>query len=103
MTDPARKPRERRWLSVEVVQTSSMDCGPAALKCLLEGYGVPISFGRPQDFDVSYASDGVIRGIRPARRILRRKVDDLETIPYPTAPVVPFTGIVHDRAGKHPR
>lgn len=40
------KPKERRWFAVEVVQTSTMDCGPAALKCLLEGYHVPISFGR---------------------------------------------------------
>lgn len=36
----------RRWLAPEVVQTSSMDCGPAALKCLLEGYGVAASYGR---------------------------------------------------------
>ncbi len=30
----------------EVVQTSSMDCGPAALKCLLEGFGTPVGYGR---------------------------------------------------------
>ncbi len=36
----------RRWLAPEVVQTSAMDCGPAALKCLLEGHGVPVSYGR---------------------------------------------------------
>lgn len=30
----------------EVVQTSAMDCGPAALKCLLEGFGIPVSYGR---------------------------------------------------------
>jgi ATP-binding cassette subfamily B protein len=30
----------------EVIQTSAMDCGPAALKCLLEGFGVPVSYGR---------------------------------------------------------
>lgn len=36
----------RRRLAVEVIQTSAMDCGPAALKCLLEGFGVPISYGR---------------------------------------------------------
>ena len=30
----------------EVVQTSAMDCGPAALKCLLEGHGVRASYGR---------------------------------------------------------
>lgn len=38
--------RQRAWLAPEVVQTSSMDCGPAALKCLLEGHGVPVSYGR---------------------------------------------------------
>ena len=31
--------RTRRLLAAEVVQTSAMDCGPAALKCLLEGFG----------------------------------------------------------------
>src|SRR4051794_12542924 len=36
----------RRWLAPEVVQTSSMDCGPAALKCLLEGFHIPVSYGR---------------------------------------------------------
>jgi ATP-binding cassette subfamily B protein len=46
MKDVADLPKERRFFAVEVVQTSTMDCGPAALKCLLEGYHVPISFGR---------------------------------------------------------
>ncbi len=36
----------RAWLAHEVVQTSSMDCGPAALKCLLAGYGIPAHYGR---------------------------------------------------------
>jgi ABC-type bacteriocin/lantibiotic exporter with double-glycine peptidase domain len=35
-----------RLLVPEVVQTSAMDCGPAALKCLLEGFGIPVSYGR---------------------------------------------------------
>jgi ATP-binding cassette subfamily B protein len=30
----------------EVIQTSAMDCGPAALKALLEGYRIPVSYGR---------------------------------------------------------
>jgi ABC-type bacteriocin/lantibiotic exporter with double-glycine peptidase domain len=30
----------------EVVQTSAMDCGPASLKCVLEGFGIPVSYGR---------------------------------------------------------
>lgn len=33
-------------MAPEVVQTSAMDCGPAALKCLLEGFAIPVSLGR---------------------------------------------------------
>jgi ABC-type bacteriocin/lantibiotic exporter with double-glycine peptidase domain len=40
------KTSPRRLLAAEVVQTSAMDCGPAALKSLLEGFGVPVSYGR---------------------------------------------------------
>jgi|HubBroStandDraft_1064217.scaffolds.fasta_scaffold00330_6 ABC-type bacteriocin/lantibiotic exporter with double-glycine peptidase domain len=35
-----------RLIVPEVVQTSAMDCGPAALKCLLEGFGISVSYGR---------------------------------------------------------
>ena len=40
------RPQRRRLLVPEVVQTSAMDCGPAALKCLLDGFGMPVSYGR---------------------------------------------------------
>lgn len=30
----------------EVIQSSAMDCGPAALKSLLEGFGVSVNYGR---------------------------------------------------------
>src|SRR5262249_46582308 len=36
----------RPFLAPEVIQTSEMDCGPAALKCLLEGFGVRTSYNR---------------------------------------------------------
>ncbi len=36
----------RRFLVPEVVQTSSMDCGPACLQCLLAGFGIEASYGR---------------------------------------------------------
>lgn len=39
-------PSRRRFWAPEVVQTSAMDCGPAALKCVLEGFGKPVSYGR---------------------------------------------------------
>lgn len=41
-----RPPRRRRLLAPEVIQTSAADCGPAALKCLLEGFGIHVSYGR---------------------------------------------------------
>ncbi len=38
--------RQRRWVVPKIVQTSAMDCGPAALKCLLEGFHIHASYGR---------------------------------------------------------
>lgn len=35
-----------RLIVPEVVQSSVMDCGPAALKCLCEGFGIQVSYGR---------------------------------------------------------
>jgi len=35
-----------RLLIPEIVQKSDMDCGPAALTCLLNGYGINASYGR---------------------------------------------------------
>jgi ABC-type bacteriocin/lantibiotic exporter with double-glycine peptidase domain len=39
----------RRIFAPEMVQTSSMDCGPASLKSLLEGFGISISYPRLQE------------------------------------------------------
>jgi ATP-binding cassette subfamily B protein len=35
---------KRRFLVPEVLQTSLMDCGPAALKSVLEGFGIPADY-----------------------------------------------------------
>lgn len=35
-----------RFFVPEVVQTSGMDCGPASLKCIMEGLGVSTNYGR---------------------------------------------------------
>lgn len=42
----SRPRRTRRLLAPEVVQSSAMDCGPASLKCLFEGFGVRVSYDR---------------------------------------------------------
>ncbi len=36
----------RCFVVPEVVQTSAMDCGPASLTSLIEGFGIPLSYGR---------------------------------------------------------
>lgn len=36
----------RRFFAPEVVQSSAMDCGPASLKCLLEGHGISVGYDR---------------------------------------------------------
>jgi ATP-binding cassette subfamily B protein len=36
----------QRFFAPEVVQTSAMDCGPAALKSILEGFNISVSYGR---------------------------------------------------------
>ncbi len=46
LPSPAPSAPGRRFFVPEVIQTSAMDCGPAALKCLLEGFGVAVSYGR---------------------------------------------------------
>jgi ABC-type bacteriocin/lantibiotic exporter with double-glycine peptidase domain len=45
---PSSQPNgpRRRFLVPPVIQTSAMDCGPAALASLLDGFGIGISYGR---------------------------------------------------------
>ena len=37
---------KRRFFAPEIIQASWLDCGPAALKCLLEGFGIPVRYDR---------------------------------------------------------
>jgi ATP-binding cassette subfamily B protein len=39
----------RRLLAPEVIQTSGTDCGPACLKSLLDGFGLPVSYDGLRD------------------------------------------------------
>lgn len=39
-------PAQKKFFVPEVIQTSEMDCGPASLKSLLEGFGITASYGR---------------------------------------------------------
>ena len=55
----------------------------------------------PQFYDVRYHEDGTVADVRPNQdvpeTIYKRVVPDLDMVDFPTSPIVPFTGIVHDR------
>ena len=56
----------QHMLAPEVIQTSAMDCGPAALKCLLDGFGIPVSYGRLREAcqtDIDGTSINVIEAL----------------------------------------
>src|SRR5215475_5977997 len=42
----ARAHAQARYFAPEVVQTSMMDCGPAALQALVAGFGMSVNYGR---------------------------------------------------------
>jgi radical SAM family uncharacterized protein/radical SAM-linked protein len=55
----------------------------------------------PSLFEVDYREDGRIAEIKPLKegypKVRRRFLADLETAPFPTAPLVPFMQTVHNR------
>lgn len=56
----------------------------------------------PSFYDVAYNEDGTVRAVTPntpeaPATVTKRLVADLNTVDFPTAPIVPFGEIVHDR------
>jgi radical SAM family uncharacterized protein/radical SAM-linked protein len=55
----------------------------------------------PSFFDVEYNEDGTVRTIVPLvagyERVVKRTIPDINVLPLPTRPVVPFLETVHDR------
>ena len=98
--------KRTRLIVPEVVQTSNMDCGPAALKCLLDGFGIPVNYGRLREAcqtDVDGTSIDTIEevanqlGLRaeqimlPADHVL---IDEARALPAIAVVVLP-SGITH--------
>ena len=55
----------------------------------------------PSLYDIAYNDDGTIKQITPddgaPAAVKKRIVTDFETSGFPTAPIVPYLGVVHDR------
>lgn len=55
----------------------------------------------PSLYDVEYNDNGTVRKINALEgapeKVVKRIIEDLDAVPYPTKPVVPSTEIVHDR------
>jgi ABC-type bacteriocin/lantibiotic exporter with double-glycine peptidase domain len=73
---------KRRFLVPEVIQTSAMDCGPAALKALFGGFGIYLSYGRLREAcqtDVDGTSIDTLQDVvAKAVDLLNRAVATLE-------------------------
>ncbi len=55
----------------------------------------------PSLYEVLWNEDGTVASVTPTegapRKVTKRIIADLDAVPYPTAPIVPSTEIVHDR------
>ena len=55
----------------------------------------------PSLYDISYHPDGTVAAITPRdgapEKVTKRIIEDLDSVPYPTDPIVPSTEVVHDR------
>ena len=55
----------------------------------------------PSLYDVSYNDDGTVGSITARdgapEKVRKRIISDLDSVPYPTKPIVPSTEVVHDR------
>jgi len=55
----------------------------------------------PALYDVSYNENGTIKAVatkdNAPQKVTKRIIQDLDSVPYPTNPIVPSTEVVHDR------
>jgi ABC-type bacteriocin/lantibiotic exporter with double-glycine peptidase domain len=77
----------------EVVQTSGMDCGPAALTCLLGGFGIEASYARLRDACQTDVDGTSIDALQDAATLLGLDADQI---------LVPADHLLLDPAGTLP-
>ncbi|MGK4002058.1 ATP-binding cassette domain-containing protein [Sorangium sp. So ce1036] len=93
----------RSFFAPEVVQTSAMDCGPATLKCLLEGFGVSVSYGRLREAcqtDVDGTSIDTLEDLAEQLGLLAQQIlIPPEHVLLDEAQALPAIAIVRQAAG----
>src|SRR6266571_1629675 len=93
----------RGFLAPEVVQTSSMDCGVAAIKCLLEGFGIRVSYGRLREAcqtDVDGTSIDTLEEIAEQLGLGARQIlIPLDHVLLNDAEALPAIAVVRNAAG----
>ena len=100
--DSVRDP-DRRFFVPEVVQTSEMDCGPATLKSLLEGFGISVSYGRLREAcqtDVDGTSIDVMEDVAMQLGLEAEQVMvPADHLLLPEAKTLPAIVVVHQPSG----
>jgi ABC-type bacteriocin/lantibiotic exporter with double-glycine peptidase domain len=90
--------RTHALLAPEVVQSSAMDCGPAALGSLLGGFGIPVSYGRLREAcqtDVDGTSIDTLEDVAVALGLdAEQVVTPLDHLLRPEAEVLPAIAVV---------
>lgn len=74
---PPMRAKDRPLLAPEFVQTSAMDCGPAALMCLLKGFGVAADYARLREACQTGVDGTSIDTLEDVARQLGLRVDQL--------------------------
>lgn len=95
---PHARRSARRWLAPEVIQTSAMDCGPAALKCLLAGFGISVSYGRLREACQTSVDGTSIDTLESVAGLLGLEAEQIlvpaEHVPLPEADVLPALAVI---------
>jgi ATP-binding cassette subfamily B protein len=93
----------RRFFASEVIQTSAMDCGPAALKALADGFGLSVSYGRLREAchtDVDGTSIDTVEGLAVDLGLRAEQVIlPVDQVLAPESAALPGVAVVTDPTG----
>lgn len=99
----SENPVQQRILAPEIIQTSAMDCGPAALACLLQGFGVPVNYARLREAcqtDVDGTSIDTIEDVANQLGLIAEQIIiPVDHVLVPAAQALPALAIVRQPNG----